>query len=57
MDNDINWSLVKQMYEMLSKTRELSIGLEELYKYMVRFNMIDRFGNPTKFSIENGLIE
>lgn len=48
-------SLVEQQHEfMLSQGRE--VDRAEIYKYMVKNNMIDENGEPTQFAIDNGYV-
>ena len=37
--------------------RGIVLSKEQTFMKLVEFNMMDRFGNPTQFALENGLFE
>jgi hypothetical protein len=39
------------------RNRGIVLTKEQTFKKLVEFNMMDRFGNPTEFAIENELFE
>jgi hypothetical protein len=39
------------------RNRGIVLSKEQTFKKLVEFNMMDRFGNPTQFAIENELFE
>jgi hypothetical protein len=39
------------------RNRGIVLSKEQTFKKLIEFNMMDRFGNPTQFAIENELFE
>lgn len=53
----VDFSLVDQMHESLSTKPDFNMTRTELYKFMIKIDMIDKYGNPTRFAVENELIK
>ena len=57
MDFNIKYpTLVEQIYQFMKQLKP-DLTKQEVYLQMVESNMIDEDGNPTKYAINNHLVE
>lgn len=54
---NIDWHLVNQMKNSLERDHGISFGREQMYKMLIKSNMINKDGTPTKMAINNGLVD